>query len=311
MKLFKLLFKIVAITIIVLISLFFVLYLWEDNKPVLFKGFAEKIETGGELEKKYIQNGNYEISDQKVKADKPIKKYTIYYPTEMERENKKYPMILVVNGTGGKATKYKPLFEQLATWGFIVVGTQDKGTGKGDTTIKTLNYMLSESENESSIFYDKIDVNNIGITGFSQGGAGTIRAVMMFEESKYFKTAVPLSPVSEKTTREMTDYSYDISAMKIPILMMAGTSGNFETEVVIPITEMNNMYDKITSSKVMARRVDMSHDDMMYKAHGYVTAWFMWQLQDDEEASKAFIGDSPEIFNNEMYQDQRIDLKLE
>lgn len=131
MKLFKVLFKIlkwILIVILVLALILVVIYFYADNKKILFKGFAEKIETGGELEKKYIQNGKYEISLKKVKADKPIKKYTIYYPTEMETENKKYPMVLLVNGTGGKASKYEPLLEQLATWGFIVVGTQDKGT---------------------------------------------------------------------------------------------------------------------------------------------------------------------------------------
>ena len=86
-------------------------------------------------------------------------------------------MILVVTGTGGKATKYAPIFEQLASWGFIVIGTQDKGTGKGETTIKTLNYMLVENENKSSIFYEKIDVENIGITGFSQGGTATLQVM--------------------------------------------------------------------------------------------------------------------------------------
>lgn len=88
----------------------------------------------------------------------------------------------------------------------------------------------------------------------------------------------------------------------------SGTSGEFETETVIPIDVMNTMYDKITSPKIMARRVGMTHDDMMYKAQGYVTAWFMWQLQGDEEASRAFIGNSPEIMNNDLYQDQRSDL---
>ncbi len=201
MKLFKILLKFLKWILIVILGLAVILviiYLYADNKPVLFDGFAEKIETGGELEKKYIQNGDYEISCKKVKADKPIKKYTIYYPAEMEKENKKYPMVLLVNGTGGKASKYEPLLEQLASWGFIVVGTQDKGTGTGATTIKALNYMLSENENRDSIFYGKIDVDNIGITGHSQGGAATMNAITKYEESKYFKTAVPLSPVSEK-----------------------------------------------------------------------------------------------------------------
>ena len=39
----------------------------------------------------------------------------------------------------------------------------------------------------------------------------------------------------------------------------------------------------------------------------YVMAWFMWQLQNDEEAGKAFIGENAEIMHNEMYQDQKSD----
>lgn len=297
------------IVILVLALILVVIYFYADNKKILFKGFAEKIETGGELEKKYIQNGKYEISLKKVKADKPIKKYTIYYPTEMETENKKYPMVLLVNGTGGKASKYEPLLEQLATWGFIVVGTQDKGTGTGETTIKSLNYMLSENKNKDSIFYNKIDVDNIGITGHSQGGAATMNAITKYEKSKFFKAAAPLSPVSEKTAEQTTNYLYDSSKVNCPIFILAGTSGEFEIDIVIPYEEFTKMYDKITSPKVQARRTDMTHDDMLYKAEGYVTAWFMWQLQNDEEASKVFIGDNPELLNNKLYQDQRIDLK--
>ena len=91
--------------------------------------------------------------------------------------------------------------------------------------------------------------------------------------------------------------------------MLAGTSGDFETKTVVPITEMSKMYDKITTPKVMARRVGMTRDDMMYKAGGYIVAWFMWHLQGDTEAAKAFIGENPEILSNDLYQDQQIGLK--
>lgn len=303
--------KVILIMILILIALVTIWYLWADNAPVIHKGFQSKIETGGELEKKYLQDGKYETKKTTAKAEKPIKKYTIYYPKELETSNKKYPMVLVVNGTGGKATKYEPLLKQLASWGFIVVGTQDKGTGTGETTIKTLNYMLNENKNKNSIFYGKIDIDNIGITGHSQGGAATMNVITKYEESKYFKAAAPLSPVSEKTTAEMTNYHYDSSKVNCPIFILAGTSGEFEIETVIPFTEFTKMYDKITSPKVEARRTNMTHDDMLYKAGGYVTAWFMWQLQDDEEASKVFVGDNPELLTNKMYQDQQINLDNE
>ena len=78
--------------------------------------------------------------------------------------------------------------------------------------------------------------------------------------------------------------------------------------MVIPIEKMLDMYNKVPASKVMMRRIGAEHGQMLYSADGYVTAWFMWQLQSDEEASKVFVGSNPEILQNKLYQDQKIDL---
>ena len=71
---------------------------------------------------------------------------------------------------------------------------------------------------------------------------------------------------------------------------------------------MNKLYDFVVDSplKVMARRVGAKHREMLSSADGYVTAWFMWHLQWNEEASKAFAGYNAEILGNKLYQDQRI-----
>ena len=36
-----------------------------------------------------------------------------------------YPLVVMVNGTGVAASKYKPIFEHLASWSFIVIGNED------------------------------------------------------------------------------------------------------------------------------------------------------------------------------------------
>ena len=70
---------------------------------------------------------------------------------------------------------------------------------------------------------------------------------------------------------------------------------------------MNEMFNKIPASdKAMARRIGADHGMMLYTADGYATAWLMWQLQGDQEAAKAFTGDNPELLNNLLYQDQKI-----
>ena len=148
-------------------------------------------------------------------------------------------------------------------------------------------------------------MNNIGITGHSQGGAGVFTSISIMEYKDVYKTAVALSPTYEESALAF-GWNYDLTKVNIPTLIIAGTKGDFETQMVIPIEKMINMYNKILASKVMTRRIGAEHGQMLYSADGYVTSWFMWQLQDNEEASKAFTGDNPEIMQNELYQDQKI-----
>lgn len=294
----------------VLAALLGIVYVYQDSiKKDVKEGYNQKIEIDGNLESKYLLGGDLKVKKLTFKEEKPIRKVSVFYPEELETTGKKYPMIMVMNGTGGKATKYEPVFRMYASWGFIVVGTQDKGTGTGKTTVKVMDDMLALNKDSGSIFYNRIDTENIGLTGFSQGGAGVFNVLTKYDEGKMIKAAAPLSPVSETMSALTTDYTYDSSLVECPIMILCGTEGQFETEIVIPLEELLKQYEKITAPKVMARRTGMDHDKMMSHAGGYVIAWFRWQLQGDEEAAKVFTGASPELMNNPAYQDQRITLE--
>ena len=274
-------------------------------RPATPNNYSRKTKTGGELEAKYLSLGEYKTSHLSVSADEPMKQYTIYYPSELKDNDRKYPAVIMVNGTGIPASKCKAVLNHLASWGFVVVGNEDPSTGNGNSTDQTLMYLLSENGNSESIFYHKIDTDNIGLEGHSQGGAGVFSALTINEHGDLYKAAVSLSPTHEETAIAL-GWPYELEKISVPILMLAGTGGDFETQMVIPIEAMNKMYDKIPSTKAMARKIGMEHGQMLYSADGYATAWFMWQMQNDAEAAKAFTGDDPELLNNPLYQDQRI-----
>ena len=252
--------------------------------------------------------GNYKVKNIKRDGSEITKKYYIYYPEELKNNNKKYPVVVILNGTGVLPKKYKALFKHLASWGFVVIGNDDASTGFGKSADETMELIISENSNNNSIFYGKLDLDNIGITGHSQGGAGVFTAISIMEYKDKYKTAVALSPTHEETAHQF-GWKYDLTKINIPTLMIAGTNGDFETQSVIPIEKMIEMYNKIPSSKVMLRRIGAEHGQMLYSADGYVTAWFMWQLQEDKEAEKAFIGDNPEISNNKLYQDVQLSVE--
>ena len=111
------------------------------------------------------------------------------------------------------------------------------------------------------------------------------------------------------TNKELADaleWNYDAAKINTPILLISGAGGG--DDWVVTGEQLESIYNDILGSKVMLRRVNTDHGAVLYSADGYVTAWFMWQLQGDEKAAKAFIGQDAEILKNSLYQDQQVSI---
>lgn len=299
-KVLKVIGIILLIVVLLIAAALGFLYYVVYHAPMVPKEYWNEVKTGGNIEAKYLTCGDYEVAHIEEKADEPVNRYVIYYPKDLEQN--KYPVVVVVNGTGVFANKEKPLFEHLASWGFIVIGNYDGSTWSGKSADLTLDYLLRLNEDESSIFYQKVDIENIGITGHSQGGVGVFNAIQNNSHSDLYKCAVSLSPTEEEMAG-LLQMPYDASKTTIPVFLLAGTEND-----VISIEKMEEMYGTINSDKAMAVRTGAQHGEMLYSADGYVTAWFMWYLKDDENAAQAFIGDSPELITNKLYQNQQLGL---
>lgn len=217
-----------------------------------------------------------------------------------EVSGEKYPVVVFVNGTGVAASRYKPVFEHLASWGFIAIGNEDPSTWEGKKADATLSWLLAANEDETSIFYHRVDTNIIGITGHSQGGVGVFHAINETEHKELYKCAVSLSPTQEDMA-EALKMPYDSSKTAIPVMILAGAPND-----VISLEGLNDMVKKISAGVVAARRSNTDHGQMLYSGDGYVTAWFMWQLQGDETAAAAFLGENAEILHNANWQDVMI-----
>ncbi len=314
-KFLKVIGSVILIIAIAIIAILFYL----SKKPVVATNYNTTIKTSAELESKYFQTGSYEVSKLEIKADgTDAKQYKIFYPTDLSEA---YPVVVMVNGTGVPASKYEPVFRHLASWGFIVIGNQDENSRTGQSSEESISYLLNCNEDESSIFYQKIDVDHIGIGGHSQGGVGTINAVTNQPHGYLYQAMYTASCTSRFFAREEglgTDWMYDVSAIHIPYFMTAGTgtldagtAESFEAtegQGICPLWSMLENYEAIDSSvmKVMARRTDADHGDMLTYGDGYMTAWFMYFLQNDTEAGKVFFDEDAEILNNNLWLDIQI-----
>lgn len=306
----KNIFKVIAIVILCIITLLFILFIYLSKRPFVEKGYNEKVETGGETEAEYIHDGAYEVSYYEEPALQGFEKYEIYYPAELENGGGKYPVVVFVNGSGAKVSKYRALLEHMASWGFIAIGTEEEYDWNGFASEMCIRHLAKLNtdkivNDKDNIFCGKIDLDNVGIAGHSQGGVGVFNAITVQDHKNIYKAAVALSPTNKELAGNI-EWRYDAAQITTPIMLISGAGGG--DDWVVTGEQLDSIYSDIKADKIMARRKNTDHGAVLYSADGYVTAWFMWLLKGDEEAAKAFCGENAEIVNNRMYQDIRRDL---
>lgn len=266
--------------------------------------YTQQVETGGPIEAAYLQMGEYEVERRKIPVLQSYEAYEIFYPSALKTEDRCWPVVVMCNGTGVPASKYRPIFEHLASWGFIVIGTEDTYSWNGFSAEMSLQYLLKLNERENSPFYHKVDTEKIGIAGHSQGGVGVITAITNTAHQDLYKAAYIISPAVEELS-DALEWEYDPSQIDIPVFLTAGTK-ILDAGIVSPLGGLQSIYQQATGAplRIMARKTGRDHPGMLYESDGYMTAWFCWLLQGDAYAAEAFAGETPEIMTNPLYQDQ-------
>ncbi|MDE6260432.1 MAG: hypothetical protein K2M42_06160 [Oscillospiraceae bacterium] len=300
-----------AVLLIAIIAVIGVL-VYVGNRPAALTDYQQSVETGGEIEAKYMSNGEFEVSVYEEQALQVFKKYVIYYPAELETSDKQYPVIVICNGSGTPISKYPAVPEHYASWGFIVIGTEEENAWNGFGAEMSIRHLQRLNDNEqieagkTNIFYQKVDLSNVGIVGHSQGGVGVLNAITAQTHKDIYKAAVSLSPTNKEMAHGL-EWDYDATLVDIPIMLISGAGGG--DDWVVTGEQLESIYNDVADNKIMMRRNDTPHGEVLYSEDGYVTAWFMWQLQGDQNAAKAFVGDHAEILINPLYQDQQIAIK--
>lgn len=304
--------KIVGVFLLAIIIGIAALLKYLGSRPAAPTDYQQSIETGGEIEAKYMANGSFEVSVYEEPVLQVFKKYVIYYPAELETSGKQYPVIVICNGSGTPISKYPAVPKHYASWGFIVIGTEEENAWNGFGAEMSIRHLQRLNDNEqieegkTNIFYQKVDFPNVGIVGHSQGGVGVLNAITAQAHKDVYKAAVSLSPTNKELAHAL-EWDYDATLVDVPIMLISGAGGG--DDWVVTGEQLENIYDDIADHKIMVRRNNTVHNEVLYAPNGYVTAWFMWHLQDDQDAAKAFAGEHPEILNNTLYQDVAVSLK--
>lgn len=264
------------------------------------------------LEQRYSQLGSHEVLQLDMPSDdERIGAVRVWYPSSLEDTDALWPVVIVVNASASPASTYEPWFARLASWGLVVVGNEDPQAGTGETASLTLDFVMDLPDGCPLV--GKLDEDRVGIVGFSQGGAGALAALTQYENGGLYRTIFTGSAAYPFLAENM-GWHYDASLVSVPWLMVAGTGASDDAGVadpteefggVAPLSSLVEDYDAVDSSlpRVRARAVGAEHEDMLARSDGYMTAWLLWQLCDDGDAARAFVGAEAEIAHNTGWQD--------
>jgi hypothetical protein len=273
-----------------------------DRMPAVPDDYQNAFDYPGMLEKKYAMNGQHQVEAYSIEdEDEKIKSHDIYYPATVKASQKKWPLVVIANGTGTPAQKYKAIFRHLASWGFIVVGNQEEWAWEGKSSSKSQDVVLRENDNPQSPLYQKVDTQYIGLVGHSQGGMAVYTAASRFSNSHRYKALCIQSSTAIMLADSLGwDFLKDVKA---PMLMMGGC-GTVDANALCKLDDMMKSYDAIGSKqKVLGRIKNADHADVIKRGDAYMTAWMRYWLCGDLEAGKCFLGDSAEMLSNEAWQD--------
>lgn len=280
-----------------------------------FSFFAFAAEENYPVEAKFSENGEYKVKTVTFDSgEEDYEYYKVWYPAELENSTEKYP-IIIYNNSSGMTDDTKDTINMMtafASWGFVGLSNDHTSTGNGDSASKGLDFLISLSEDEESIFYGKLDLDAVGVCGHSQGGSASINAASegKYENSHMFSSICTISaPHSELAASDYQKTPYDASKVKVPAFLIGGTksdeAGYTLDSGITPLGMglIANMKAIDNENVIIGRITDAWHVDTQSESQPYVIAWFCWTLMGDEFAATAFTGDDAELYRNIKWQD--------
>ena len=274
----------------------------------------------GTIEKKYNATGPWAVTVATGAGccDSKGDHYDLYYPTNLGANGFRHPIITWGNGTNAVSSHYSYFLKHLASWGFVIVATQDENTNPGQTIVDAANFLVNANSDPQSIFVNKLKVDQIGAIGHSQGASGAIHALIKSGGS--IKTVIPIelpaqqfcfcSPNDVIDTSKITQGSVFFVDGSQDLLVSPPT----QDPSTVGLQSIAAFYNAVPNGvrKLKGTLIGPTHNDVtgqpscataqvpcvdgVYGYLGCLTAWMMDQLQGDNFAHGAFVQGSGEIF---------------
>ncbi|MFF3686013.1 alpha/beta hydrolase family protein [Streptomyces sp. NPDC002187] len=200
---------------------------------------------------------------------------TLYYPRDIATSDRRHPVIVWGNGTFAFPVVYRDLLLHWASQGFIVAAANTPLSNLGISMRAGIDLLTRRNADPGSAFHDRVDLEHIGVSGHSQGGA----AAIVVGADPRIDTILPIQPGPLA----------NINAVRVPALLLAGQKDS----IVFPflVKAFYNAADHIPAIYGELRGADhftVVGDPSPFAAP--TTAWFKAHLMGDQTARAEFFG---------------------
>lgn len=204
-----------------------------------------------------------------------VEKQIVYYPAELETKSKTYPIVSWANGTMCTPDIYTDLLKDIAEGGYIVIASYETMTADGTAQIASIDLMISENSNSSSIFYKKVDTGRIALIGHSQGGRSSVNAAAID------------SRIDCLISIAGSNFDYEAEKNNVPSLFLSGSNDYIvsKDQWVLPAYELAKG-PAVYACLDGAIHTTCCSDPAKYS--GYINSWLKSWLYNDTTAKAIF-----------------------
>ena len=257
-----------------------------------------------------------------MKEESTLPEHTVFVPQDLTQFNSSKLLPVLVWGNGACANspfEHMNFLNEIASHGYIVLATGNipmtdewyKGPmSRTEQQIESIDWILAQNEDPASPYFQKVDTKNICVAGMSCGGLQTlfncadsrITALMICNSGLFNQQnagqAVGGMPMPSKDK---------LNEIHTPIIYILGG----ETDIAYG----NGMDDfsRIKHVPACAANFPVGHGGTYREPHGgeftvVALAWLDWQLKQDAEAAKMFVGNNCQLPKRKDWTLQKNDL---
>ncbi len=295
-----------------------------EGYRILGKRYGEKMlsllkENQSLSAQRVVEDGGTGAYSAIMYTDSSLPTHTIFRPEDLSvfGEKNKLPIIAWGNGACANSPwEHVNFLSEVASHGFLTIaigpmpqeGERGSGRSTSSQLLDAIDWAIAQNNDKSSVFYKKIDISKIAVSGMSCGGLQTLETAT---DPRVTTAVVCNSGILGNPGSGMPGMpnlkKEHLAQLHTPTLYLLGG----ETDIAYN----NGMddYNRINHVPVFVANMDVGHGGTYRQPHGgefaiVATAWFKWQLKGDHEASQLFTGNPCQLSQSTIWKVEKKNL---